>query len=166
MQNTLYTYDRRIVNDIDVTDFTSVYYGKMLELFESYPDYFMTYEIEIDDKLENVSYRLYGSTDYADIILAANNDVFLWNMPYSSDITIEESNLLQKLLSSELKVTEDSSDELLDIFDSIDEGITLKNTRKRIMTVPKPDKINSLISIINRSREENRVPDITESTES
>jgi len=157
MKNTLYKYDRRIVDNLDVTDYTSVYYGKMLELFKSMPDYFMTYEMQMDEKLEGISYKLYKSENYADIILAANNDVFLWSMFYNSDIIMDQADNLHTIIRKELDLNATLTEDVLSVFNTISVTIEDINSKRKSITVPKPEKLNALISLIDKNREDNRI---------
>lgn len=162
MKNSVYKFDKRIVNNIEVTDYTSVYYGKLLELFKQFPDFFMTYTADIDDKLENISYNLYGSENYADIILAANSNTFLWNMTYNNDVVLEHVSSLQRIIIKELNIDENSSQAIIDVFNKIEDDINDLNSRRRELTVVKPEKLNSLLSMIDTYREDNTVTDITD----
>jgi len=157
MKNSLYKYDRRVIDGLNVTDYTSIYYGKMLELFKSKPDYFMTYEMQMDEKLEGISYKLYKSENYADIILAANNDVFLWNMFYNSDIIMDQVSSLHTIIKKELDLNATLTEDALSIFDNISVTIEDINSKRKSITVPKPEKLNALISLIDKNREDNRI---------
>lgn len=160
MENSVYKFDRRVVYDMDVTDYTSVYYGKMKEIFKNYPDFFMSYEATTDDKVENIAYKLYGSENYADVILAVNSSVFIWSASYNNDVLEEKNTSLLSLLKLELNVTEGEKIETL--YANISEKSDSSNSSKKIITVPKPDKLNSLLSLINTYRNKNTVKDITE----
>lgn len=162
MVNSVYKFDRRVVYDYDVTDYTSVYYGQLRELFKQYPDFFMIYKADVDDKVENISYDLYGSEDYADVILASNGSVHLWGMAYNNDVVLEQVSSLEKIIRKELDITEDSPEYLMEVFYSIEEKVNKLNSAKRDLTVPKPSKLNIILSIIDRYREDNKVLDITD----
>jgi len=162
MKNSVFTYDRREIDGYNVTDYTSYYYGGLLELFKQFPDYFSLYSIEVDQKIEEISYELYGSVDYADIILAANNNVFLWSSPYNSDITYDQTIALTGIISKELDYNElqDGSEaraNLERVIDNIGNKVNTENTNRKSITVPKPKKLNTLLAIINNYRKDNRM---------
>jgi len=158
MKNNIYKYDRREIGGFDVTDYTSYYYGGVLDLFKQYPTYFTLYSVDIDEKVENISYDLYGSTDFADVILAANNNVFLWSSPYNSEIMYEKTVALTGLITKELDFAElQGNENFKDIIERIEEKINLENTNRKTITVPTPKKINILLSIVKDYRAENHL---------
>lgn len=160
MYNCIYKFDRRVVNSIEVTDYTSVYYGALIEVFKSYPDYFMVYETSTDEKIENISYNLYGSENYADIILLSSGIIFLWGSNYNSDVILEQSEAFQRVIVNELNIENNSSQDIIDVFNGIDDKISDINSKKKILTVPKPENLNMLLSIVDNYREKNRLKDI------
>ena len=155
MNNTAYTYPTRKISLKTVRDYTAVYYGGLSDIFDQYPDYFMYYDIIDDEKLENISYKLYGSEDYADIILAINNEVFLWGLPYGSDIIYDQQDTYVSLLEASLNVYSSGNSDFEAIAEEI--GVTLdqENSSKRIYKVPKSKSINNVITLINNYRDEN-----------
>jgi len=158
MENSVFKYTRRIEKDFDVTDYTTVYYGKLLELYQNYPTFFTSYEMKIDQKMEEISYELYGSVDYADLILSANNDVFLWGMSYNTDIVIDQSDALKIIIRNELNIpNEGVTESLLEVFDIIENNVDLSNSRRRTITVPKPEKLNTILSLVDDYRTENSI---------
>jgi len=158
MKNNIYKYDRRQIDGYDVTDYTSYYYGGVIDLFKEYPSYFTLYSVDIDEKVENISYELYGSTDYADVILAANNDVFLWAAPYNSDIMYDKTIALTGLIIKELDFAElQGNEDFKEILNRIEEKVNLENTNRKTITVPTPKKINILLSIVKDYRANNHL---------
>ena len=159
MKNSVFTYDRREIGGYDVTDYTSYYYGGIVELFKQFPNYFSLYSIEVDQKIEEISYELYGSVDYADIILAANNNVFLWSSPYNSDITYDQTQALTGIIIKELDFGEyqDNTTNLGKIIDAIGNRVNTENTNRKTITVPTPKKLNTLLAMVNDYRKNNRM---------
>ena len=157
MINSVYTYNTRVLDGYQVNDYTSFYYGGLIELFKQYADYFTSYEAEIDQKVEEISYELYKSVDYADFILASNNDVFLWNMSYNTDIVLDQASSLQTIIKNELNDFAQSSEDLIDVFNNITNNTEILNTNKIVLTVPKPEKLNALLSIVETYRKNNAI---------
>ena len=158
MKNSVFTYDRRKIDGYDVTDYTSYYYGGLLELFKQFPDYFSLYSVHIDEKIENISYELYDSVDYSDVILACNNDVFLWSTPYNSDIIYEQVSSLVGLITKELDFAElQGNDKFAAIIERIEEKINIENTNRMTITVPTPKKISLLLSMVKDYRKTHKL---------
>jgi len=158
MINSVYTYDKMIREGYEVNDYTSVYYGGLLEVFNQYPNYFTSYKINIDDKMESISYDLYGSENYADVILASNNDVFLWNMPYNTDIVLDQLESFTNIIKNELGEGNINQD-ILEVFSSIEDENNFLNSKKRDITVPKSSKLNEVLALINNYRADNDLND-------
>lgn len=154
MINSTYIFPNREVNLKTIRDYTAVYYGGLFDVIKEYPEYFMDYVLADGEKIEVVSYKLYGSENYADIILMVNNEVFLWGMPYNGDIIYEQKEAMEKFLRSKLNVSSDNED-FNSIIDAYGEEVDEVNSQKRIYKVPRPDRMNNVLSIINTYRQEN-----------
>jgi len=154
MKNTVYTYDTFERYNYEVTDYTSIYYGNISEYLKQYSEYFMSYKLKDDEKLENVSYSFYQTTDYADLILAINQDVFLWNVPYNQDINIDRAEILAKSLlnaSDLINMNTNEKDRIINMATiSIDES----NELKRHILIPKPDYISTIISLVENYKKQ------------
>jgi len=152
MKNTVYTYDLFDRSDYRVVDYTSRYYGSISKFFKQYNNYFTVYILEDDEKLEDVSYRLYDTTDYADLILAINEDVFLWNVPYNQDINLEQSNILSKSIMNGVD-TIGIDDKKRNIISEIaKDNIERLNELKRNILVPKNEYLSTVLGLVERYR--------------
>lgn len=96
MINTLLDYTYEELDEFIVSD----YFSKKIDLYTileeftsagTLADYVQTYRISDDDKLERISYDIYGTTNYWDILLQINDRLPLFEMPYSLDTIIESS---------------------------------------------------------------------------
>jgi len=87
MKNTILKYTQDEVDDFIVSD----YFSKKINIRDfiiSHPNLFSSYKVMDDEKLENISYQLYGTTDYWDLLLILNDINPLIDMPYNSDTII------------------------------------------------------------------------------
>ena len=94
MINTLLTYDLEELDEFIVSDYTS----KKVDIYNLFQemkdngtlaDFLEVYRISDDDKLERISYSIYGTPDYWDILLQINDRNPLFQMPYNLDTTFE-----------------------------------------------------------------------------
>lgn len=166
MNNTVYTYDR-ITSDESyrLRDFTSYYYGGLQALFDQYPQYFEYVDVDDNLKIEVLAYTRYGAPDFADVILACNSEVFLWSMPYNTDVLIEQKEALAKILVTELGInTSDPRFEDFQVFlDFIDEDVESRNTDKRTLRVPKVRNMSDVVNLIKTYRRANKIDQYEES---
>lgn len=153
MNNSVYTYERMNVLDYNVVDFTSYYYGSISRFLKQYSNFFEVYTLHDDEKLEEISYRFYETTDYADLILAINEDVFLWNVPYNEDINIERYEILRRVLSNNTDIAGslESKQERIDI---LSRGMIEDSEKlKRNILIPKNEYISNIIGLVEKYRE-------------
>jgi len=154
MKNTVYNFNTiQTVDGKILRDFTSVYYGGLTELLSNYPEYFDFIDVGTNEKMENVSYDLYGSVDYADVILACNEENFLWCMPYGNEVVIQHSENIRDYIDRNTNFLQplDAAVEFSSIFEEVD----YNNSQKRKFRVPYPEKINAIISLIENYRRQN-----------
>lgn len=84
MKNSILTFDYEELDEFIVSD----YFSKDIsiwDLWDNVQDYISTYKITDNDKLERISYELYGTTDYWDILALLNQRDPLFDMPYDYD---------------------------------------------------------------------------------
>lgn len=101
MKNTILKYDREelILNDsdqisYDIPDYFSqkIFISDLSSSISDWDDYFDTYRMADNDKLERVSFELYGTPDYWDIIFLINERDPLFDMPYDFDTLSDTSS--------------------------------------------------------------------------
>lgn len=153
MKNTVYTYDKFVRYDYEVADYTSRFYGSISKFFRQYSNYFEVYKLEDDEKLENVSYKLFNTTDYADLILAINEDTFLWNVPYNQDINAEQTKLLAKVLLNSADLVNMNTLEKDRVSEMAKDSIDRLNEYKRTILVPKNEYLSTIIGLVEKYRE-------------
>lgn len=96
MNNTILNYNLDELDEFIVPD----YFSKNIDLYNILQEfqnngilaeYVQMYRIADDDKLERISYDIYGTTDYWDLLLQINDRQPLFDMPYSLDVIIDSS---------------------------------------------------------------------------
>lgn len=86
MNNTIINFEKEEVDNYIVSDF----FSRKIDLSDIITEdvkkeYFVTYKMEDNDKLERISYDIYRSTDYWDILLLINFSDALFDMSYDFD---------------------------------------------------------------------------------
>jgi len=112
-------------------------------------DFFSLYRIEDDDKLERISYSIYGTTDYWDILLQINDRNPLFQMPYNLDTTIESAEAFWNFYSESVYFQSPLNDVVLNslIQDEI-EKMKEKNEIYRYIYIVKTTKMNEFLKIL------------------
>ena len=92
-----------------VTDYWQ-YYTTGVESLVNSKEFFKTDRRE-NEKTEVLTWKFYNSPDTADIVLASNNDVFLWDTPfdfsYGEKIKDNKMNYFKKIYKKDLSDTDD-----------------------------------------------------------
>lgn len=148
MKNSILEYDFLESDDYSYRDYTSKDYSKIRTLDEVDSDEFISYYQAADgDKLERISYEIYGSADYWDLILIVNGIDPLFGMPYGFDLIessindlIDQYNL--DFFANALPVTHVA--DLKTIF--IGKAIT-ENEELRTIKIIKPTKLHEFLKI-------------------
>jgi ribosome-interacting GTPase 1 len=162
MINTVFTYDKMIRNGKIVPDYTSYWFTNLKDYLENYDNYFTIVSIPENEKIENLAYKLFGSENYADLILAINDENFLWSSPYNQDVLNKMSDAVLLEFLNQLNL--DSFNENLSYLDfkqKIEESIDNTNSQKKYFKVPKPENLSDVISLINNYKQQYHNPDYT-----
>ena len=110
------------------------------------------YKTSNGDKLERISYELYNTTDYWDILLLLNNRDPLYGMTYDDDAIRQMVRSLienyQVVVYSHAPLNQLRTDNLLEQF--VNEAIE-ENERLRNIIIVKPQEINNFISVLREN---------------
>lgn len=147
-----YTYDE--LDEFIVSDYFSkkidVY--SILEEFKTagtLTNYVQTYRIADDDKLERISYDIYGTTLYWDMLLQINDKQPLFEMPYSLDVlmdgAVEFWNNYSELIYFQSPL---NSTVLQSLVDEEIEKMKEQNEIYRFIYIIKPTKIHEFLKIL------------------
>lgn len=154
MVNTILKYDYEDLGDYIVSDYTS----KKIDLYNilqemkdnnTLSDYFDIYRMMDDDKLERISYSIYGTTDYWDILLQLNDRNPLFEMPYNLDTIVDSVEIFWKKYSNNVYFQSPLNDTVLNelILAEI-ENMKKQNEIYRLIYIIKTSKMNEFLKIL------------------
>ena len=149
MKNKILSYDTETVGNYIVSD----YFSKKIDIYKLFSldltQYLDVYKMPDDDKLERVSYELYGTTDYWDLLLMLNDRNPLFDMPYNfdnlSDGATEFVNKYSSLIYFNSPLNETRTAELIEEWKSKVEN---QNDKLRFLYIIKPTQINNFIKLL------------------
>lgn len=164
MKNTIYTYPERVIGNIQARDYTSIFYGGLEEIVREKSDMFEYVEVFDDEHIETLAYELYADENQGDTILAANQEVFLWSMPYNSDVLFELQGFYRRFLTKELNIGngDTRANDLEQVLSDIDDYVELQNSEKRVFKVPKSTRLTDFVSVVDSYRIQNTVTSLDE----
>lgn len=157
MKNTLISYNTESIKTkqktIEVRDYFSkeVYIADLKDDPEI-KDLLRVIRVQDDDTFEKISYRLYNSSNYWDIILLLNNRDPLFDTAYNFDVLEKYSeDRLQDIVNDYAKKENPLDEEYQAVLKDkyLDEAMQ-ENEKMRILSVPRPEQINSLIMILKK----------------
>ena len=151
MKNTILKYDMEELDEYIVSDYFSknIYIEDIKSEMEGMLD---VYKIEDNDKLERISYELYGTTDYWDILLMLNARDPLFDFPYDYDTVYDSArryvDIYRFFIYAKAPLLSLAGEELQEIFL---EQHNEQNENARFIFVVKPSRIGDFIKIANEN---------------
>lgn len=106
------------------------------------PSYYSVYSLQDDDRLEYISHRLYGTTDFWDILFLINNMDNTFNLPKSHEYVYKRTEDNFNDFLSKFVVSEQRKESLFN--ELLDEEM-IKNDKYRQFKVVKPNKIQDFM---------------------
>ena len=152
MKNTLLKFDTEEVDDYIVSD----YFSRKINLSSIITDaikqeYFVTYEIADNDKLERISYEIYKSTDYWDILLLINSLDSLTDMPYDFETYTSSIDSYLNAYSIDIYSNNSISDtRMQELKTEFYEKNRINNEKLRYIQVIPPIKMQSFLKLIKQ----------------
>ena len=154
MINTLLTYELEELDEFIVSDYTS----KKVDIYNLFQemkdngtlaDFLEVYRISDDDKLERISYSIYGTADYWDILLQINDRNPLFQMPYNLDTTFDIAEAMWNNYSDNIYFQSPLDSNLLQsLIDEEIERLKEKNEFYRFIYIIKTSKMNEFLKIL------------------
>lgn len=149
MKNTVLKFDHEELDEFIVPDYFSKS-NDISYLVHEIKDYLEVYKISDNDKLERISYELYGTTDYWDILLLLNGRDPLFDFPYDYDAVYDSARnyvnrYMHYIYSGAPLIVGTVADALYSEF--LDKNIN-NNEANRFMFIVKPNKIGDFIKIL------------------
>jgi hypothetical protein len=150
MKNTILKYEKEELDEFISCD----YFSKNINIWDSFnefKEYLITYKIDNGDKLERISYELYGTSDYWDILLLINDRTPLYDMPYDFEIlsgnAIKSVNYYKDYIYDNAPLAQDRVDEFYS--ELIEDGVQ-QNELHRYIYVVKRSRLNDFISLMKK----------------
>ena len=154
MTNSILNYTNEELDEFIVPD----YFSKKIDIYTvlqefseagTLGEYVVSYRMSDDDKLERISYDIYGTPIYWDLLLQINDKVPLFEMPYSLDTIIASSeeywNNYSNLLYFQAPL---NSGVLQALIDEEIEKMKEINEIYRIIYIIKPTKLQEFLKIL------------------
>lgn len=158
MTNSVINFDNRTFNikDIEgsgatenysIEDYSSFKLNSVYEYVSTCDeDYFDWYQMENDDKIERISYELYGTTEYWDILLLINKKDPLFDMPYNFDTLTSIAEAKVEVYNDYFALNYDLPESHIDYMTGkYEETIVTENEKKRILRIVDPTKMQDFI---------------------
>jgi hypothetical protein len=156
MKNTILNFKKETVeielgferSEYEVRD----YFSKKINVSDIVPeilDMMAIYEMYDGDTIERVSFELYGTTDYWDILIMLNERSPLYDMPYEDGTIQEQSETFifqyQNFVYSHAPLIQRRATILLN---ELIESRTNDNESLRALYIIKPSEMNRFLSLI------------------
>ena len=152
MQNTLIKFDTKEVDDYIVSD----YFSRKINLYSIITDdvkkeYFVTYQIQDNDKIERISYEIYKTTDYWDLLILINSLDTISDMPYDFDTyTGSTDDFLNPYYNSIYSNSPLNAQRLQELKDEFYETKRISNEKFRYINVIRPSKMQDFLKLIKQ----------------
>lgn len=154
MTNTILDYTLEELDEFIVPD----YFSRKIDLYNLIQEfseagtleyYLATYKIADDDKLERISYDIYGTTNYWDLLLQLNDKNPLFEMPYSLDTVIDSSEEYWNNYSNLLYFQAPLNDIVLQtLIDEEIEKMKEQNEKYRFLYIIKTTKMQEFLKLL------------------
>lgn len=154
MTNSILNYTNEELDEFIVPD----YFSKKIDIYTvlqefseagTLGEYVVSYRMSDDDKLERISYDIYGTPIYWDLLLQINDKVPLFEMPYSLDTIIDSSEEYWNNYSNLLYFQAPLNSVVLQaLIDEEIEKMKEINEIYRIIYIIKPTKLQEFLKIL------------------
>lgn len=154
MTNSILNYINEELDEFIVPD----YFSKKIDVYTvlqefseagTLGEYVVSYRMSDDDKLERISYDIYGTPIYWDLLLQINDKVPLFEMPYSLDTIIDSSEEFWNNYSNLLYFQAPLNNVVLQaLIDEEIEKMKEINEIYRIIYIIKPTKLQEFLKIL------------------
>lgn len=158
MKNTILNYDieELILDDSEQVTYEipnyfsqKIFIADLADTIDDWDDFLDTYRMTDNDKLERVSYELYGTPDYWDIILMVNERNPLFDMPYDFDTLSDETSSFINNYANFIYIDAPLDQERVDALTEDYVNASLEENEKfRYISVVKPSRISEFILLL------------------
>lgn len=148
MKNKVLEFEKEELDDFIVSD----YFSKPVHLIDDiadFSDFLETYRMTDNDKIERISYELYGTTDYWDIIILLNGREALFNMAYDFDMLDESTSFLINFYKANIYSNGILPEEReTSLRDEIEDLSDKDNEKYRFIKVPRPARMGDFLRLL------------------
>jgi len=154
MNNTLLQYEMEELDEFIVSN----YFSKKIDLYTILDEfkskgeiniYFSIYQIMENDKLERISYDIYGTSNYWDLLLALNDKSPLFDIPYDLDTIQSQASEIWNTYSEKIYFQAPLEPLILsNLIESEIEKIKTINENHRYIFIIKPSKLYEFLKIL------------------
>ena len=154
MKNEFYNFDTKDYDGYIVRDFAfQTKSSNILDLSESYDTAYVMYiQFEENQTFEMVSYILYGTTDYWDLLVALNDKNPLYDLFFSDDIIVNYGETMTALYEervSEQQLPTSTRNMLLDRYKNYGYSI---NDENKIIKIIKPLVLGDYLKVLRDNK--------------
>ena len=156
MNNTLLIFEKEELDEFIVSNYfskkTDLY--NLLEEFKTSSElstYFSIYQITDNDKLERISYDIYGTSNYWDLLLSLNDKSPLFDMSYDLDTLSTQAEEFWEYYKNVLYFQAPlDSDIIQSLIDEEVEKMKINNEIHRYMYIINPSKLHDFLKILRQ----------------
>jgi len=144
MKNMVLKYSTEEVDDFIVSDYFSKDVNLCCLLETNLEEYLQIYQCLDNDKYERISYELYGTPDYWDIITLLNDRNTIFQMPLDSDALVSgSSDFINNYISNVTDIIRRT-----ELTQEWEDEFVANNEEYRILYVIKPNKMSEFITLL------------------
>lgn len=147
MKNTLLKGNLRTYEDYIFTDYHEIKFNALKNI-ENLGDFTEFKTIQNNTKLEKISYDLYGSTDYWDILAGINDIDPMISMPYDYDIINDLNSLSVQNYKDNVFFGVLPDSHMKYLTEAFFSSIETENEKFRIIKIITPTKMQDFIKLL------------------
>lgn len=149
MTNTIFNHDLLESSNYVYEDYTSSKYTDIHEMDELKSSGYISYiRLEDDAKIEYESFKLYGTEDYWDLLIAINHMDPLFDSPYNFDILIDEATKSISNYTSNVYIGTLPAAHVAYLTSLKQAEIETQNEAFRTIKVIRPEKLQDFLKIL------------------
>jgi|SaaInl8_200m_RNA_FD_contig_21_2030988_length_1509_multi_5_in_0_out_0_2 hypothetical protein len=146
LTNTVINYKKVTIDNKEIEDYTSIYFGNMKKYVSECDGDFFDWHFSVDDdKMERISYELYGSEHYWDILVLINSRDPLFDMPYNGDTVLSMSEDKTEEYRSGVFKNSFTTEHTAYMTEEYNKIISERNESFRALRIVKPNKFQEFM---------------------
>lgn len=142
MKNSILKFDDLTSDTYLHKDYTSFDYSKVYQyVLTCTEDFFDWYQVKNNDKMERISFELYKTTDYWDILVLINSLSPMFDIPYDFDVLYDTADEFVTRYKSDNPDTNIPETHALYMHNEFERRFNEHNEEVRTIRIVKPSKI-------------------------